>query len=154
MFKYIAEILAQFSTSQKIIALCLILFSVTIISIAPLVLRGNDDLKTEIQNKNKKISELEEELYEKHSRIREEQRKCTNEILEREKEFIDMLDHLRDRAKKDGDLITNTLNKQSHYTILDSTVAYLPAPPSTIIIKGDTRGIIEEIDEMKRKIKK
>jgi hypothetical protein len=154
MFKYIAEILAQFSTSQKIIALCLLLLSLTIITLVPILAKSDKDLRNEIEIKNKKISDLEIELYEKHSKIREEQRKCTNEILEREKEFIDMLDRLRDRAKRDGDLITNTINKESHYMILDSTVAYSPSPPRTIIIKGDMSGIINEIDEMKRKIKK
>jgi len=154
MFKYISEILAQFSTSQKIIALCLLLLSITIITLAPILIKSDKELKNEIEIKNKKISDLEIDLYEKHSRIREEQKKCTNEILEREKEFIDMLDRLRDRAKRDGDLITNTINKESHYMILDSTVAYSPSPPRTIIIKGDMSGIINEIDEMKRKIKK
>jgi molecular chaperone DnaK (HSP70) len=154
MFKYISEILAQFSTSQKIIALCLLLLSITIITLAPILIKSDKELKNEIEIKNKKISDLEIDLYEKHSRIREEQKKCTNEILKREKEFIDMLDRLRDRAKRDGDLITNTINKESHYMILDSTVAYSPAPPRTIIIKGDMNGMINEIDEMKRKIKK
>jgi hypothetical protein len=152
MFKYISEIIAQFSTPQKVIALSLILLSIVIITLGPSIIENKDELKDEITAKEDKIKALEEELNEKDMKIRESQKSCTNEILEREKEFISMLDYLRNRAKKDDNKIISQRNMES-LQIKDS-IMYSPSTQrSTIIVKNDMGDIINEIDKLKEKVK-
>ena len=111
MFKYISEIIAQFSTPQKVIALSLILLSIVIITIGPSMIESNEEMREEIDLKNDKIKALESELNEKDTKIRTEQKSCTNQILEREKEFIAMLDHLKNKAKSEDNKIISQTNK-------------------------------------------
>jgi hypothetical protein len=151
MFKYIADILAQFSTPQKVIALSLILLSIVIITLGPSIIENKEELKSEIETKDQKIRLLEKEIGEKDSKIRNEQKSCTNQIIEREKEFIAMLDYLKDKAKKDDNKILSTLNMES-LSKADSSSTTINNK-STIIVKNDMKNIIGEIDMMKKKIK-
>jgi hypothetical protein len=152
MFKYIAEILAQFSTPQKVIALSLILFSIVVITIGPSIIESKDELKEEVEAKTNKIKSLETELNEKDTKIREEQKSCTNEILEREKEFVTMLDYLKDKAKKEDNKILSQMNMETLKKVDSSSTSVRNT--STVIVKNDMKNIISEIEEMKRKLKK
>lgn len=149
MFRYISQIIAQFSTPQKIIALSLILLSIVIITIGPSLIDDKSELKDELLNKDQKIKELEIDLNHKDSLIRKEQSNCTNQIVEREKEFISMLDNLKDKAKKGDDKIIRQTNLES-FGKGDSLRAH---NTSTIIVKSDNTNIIKEIDLLKKKIK-
>ena len=156
MFKYIADILSQFSTPQKVIALSLILLSIVIITLGPSMIQSSDELKEEIVNKNAKIKTLEDELNKKDSTIRIEQKSCTNEILLREKEFIAMLDYLQNKAKKDNNKIISQTNMESIYVEkINDSLMYSPSPrgQSTIIVKNDMGNMITEIDKMRKKLK-
>lgn len=156
MFKYIADILSQFSTPQKVIALSLILLSIVIITLGPSMIQSSDELKEEIVNKNAKIKTLEDELNKKDSTIRIEQKSCTNEILVREKEFIAMLDYLQNKAKKDNNKIISQTNMESIYVEkINDSLMYSPSPrsQSTIIVKNDMGNMITEIDKMRKKLK-
>ncbi len=156
MFRYISEIIAQFSTPQKVIALSLILLSIVIITIGPSMIESNDELKEEIDAKTIKIKALESELNEKDTKIRSEQKSCTNQILEREKEFVAMLDYLQNKAKKDNNKIISQTNMEFFPVIsVSDSLLYSPGPPtqSTIIVKNDMGNIINEIDNLKKKIK-
>jgi len=148
MFRYIADIIAQFSASQKIIALLLILFSITIISVSPLLIQDKNEMIDEINKKNSKILILEKEIEDKDTKIRDGQKSCTNQIIEREKEFISMLDQLKNKALKEDNTVINQMNYES-YPIGDSTGN---RKSSTIIIKNDMKSMIKEIDIIKGKI--
>lgn len=156
MFRYISEIIAQFSTPQKVIALSLILLSIVIITIGPSMIESNDELKEEIDAKTIKIKALESELNEKDTKIRSEQKSCTNQILEREKEFVAMLDYLQNKAKKDNNKIISQTNMEFFPVIsVSDSLLYSPEPPtqSTIIVKNDMGNMITEIDKMRKKLK-
>jgi hypothetical protein len=155
MFRYISQIIAQFSTPQKIIALSLILLSIVIITVAPSLIDDKSELEDEIVTKNEKIKELEINLNHKDSLIRREQKNCTNQIIEREKEFISMLDYLSNKAKRDNNKVISQTNMESFpiKVMRDSVLTSTPSHSSTIIVKNDTRNIINEIDKIKEKIK-
>jgi hypothetical protein len=155
MFRYISQIIAQFSTPQKIIALSLILLSIVIITVAPSLIDDKSELEDEIVTKNEKIKELEINLNHKDSLIRREQKNCTNQIIEREKEFISMLDYLSNKAKRDNNKVISQTNTESFpiKVMRDSVLTSTPSHSSTIIVKNDTRNIINEIDKIKEKIK-
>lgn len=156
MFKYISDIIAQFSTPQKIIALSMILLSIVIISIAPSLIDDKADLKNEITEKKSKIKILEDDLRYKDSLIRNEQKNCTDQILQREKEFISMLDYLSNKAKKEDNKIISQTNMESFPVIIQNpdSISYYPSPQTTsIIVKNDMGNIINEIEKVKKKVK-
>jgi len=62
MFKYISEILSKFTQGQRIIALLLLLFSITLIAIGPKIVESfthsTDELEIRVQSQNTQIIEL------------------------------------------------------------------------------------------------
>lgn len=149
MFKYISQIIAQFSTPQKVIALSLILLSIVIITVAPLMIEDKSELSEEIELKTTKIRELQGDLNYKDSLIRNEQMKCTNQIVEREKQFISLLDELKNKAKDDDNRIIRQTNLEA-YSYGDSLK---PSKASSIIVKTDNSDIIRQIELIKEKLK-
>jgi len=66
MFKYISEILGKFSMGQRIIALLLLLLTITIISITPSILdaftQDNTELSEKIEKQSSEIKTLNIEI--------------------------------------------------------------------------------------------
>lgn len=99
MFKYISKILSQFTPAQRIIALMLLLLSIIIITIAPSFISAitldREELMKDLENKETRIRNLEAETDTLSYKIRYNQRLCTDQIAQREEEFILMLDQLK-----------------------------------------------------------
>jgi hypothetical protein len=123
-----------------------------VITIGPSIIESKDELKEEIETKTNKIRSLENELNKKDTKIREERKSCTNQILEREKEFVTMLDYLKDKAKKEDNKILSQMNMETLKKVDSSATSVRNT--STVIIKNDMKNIISEIEEIKRKLKK
>lgn len=98
MFKYITEILSQFNVGQRVFVLFQLLFFISLIYLIPKLIDtynpSNDKLETKITNLEEKINYLEIENDDKSSLIRQIRLDCTNQIVEREQEFIQMLTDL------------------------------------------------------------
>ena len=103
-FKYIAEIIAQFSKSQRIIALLLLLLTITIIFIVPKLINAftHDDtsLNNRIETQKKLIGILNRDSDSLNNVIRKNQLECTNQIIARESEILNKISHVTDLAKK------------------------------------------------------
>jgi hypothetical protein len=159
MFKYISEIISQFSTPQKVIALSLVLFSIVIITISPSLIGAitmdRKDLNKSIEDKKEIIRVLEEELKVKNLLIIDNGRSCTNEILKREEEFITMLGQikgdLRKRDVKEEPIIYESYRRSTD----DSTMQMILPSPQVIQVKKDPdlKGVINKIEMMEKKIK-
>jgi hypothetical protein len=104
MFKYISEILKQFTRAQKTLALLMLLFSITIITIAPSLISALTvdckDLKEENARNSSRIQILENQVDTLNAKIRRERNDCGDNAYQREKEFYAMLEDLRKDAKK------------------------------------------------------
>jgi hypothetical protein len=171
MFKYISKILAQFSTPQKIVALSMLLLAIVIITIAPSLISSitldRDELDSEIKKQDLKIEKLESDVDSLESSIRRNEKECTNQIVFREEEFLQMLDQLK------GDIRSNNKNTEERivrlntistgkkiYPVGDSSVSMMlvqEAPREEKVIvykKPQISSTISMIDEMKKKIKK
>jgi hypothetical protein len=171
MFKYISKILAQFSTPQKIVALSMLLLAIVIISIAPSFISSitldRDELDSEIKKQDVKIEKLESDVDSLESSIRRNEKECTNQIVFREEEFLQMLDQLKgdirsnNRNTEERIVRLNTISKEKRiYTVGDSSVSMMLVPESPreekVIVYKKPRisSTISMIDEMKKKIKK
>ena len=159
MFKYISEIISQFSTPQKVIALSLVLLSIVIITISPSLIGAitmdRKDLNKSIEDKKEIIRTLEEELKAKNLLIIDNGRSCTNEILKREQEFIGMLGQikgdLRKRDVKEEPIIYESYRRSTD----DSTMQMILPSPQVIQVRKDPdlKGVINKIEMMEKKIK-
>lgn len=132
MFKYISEILKQFTAAQKTLALLMLLLSIILMTLGPKMIDAmsidNTEYKSKVDRQTVEITNLQMTVDSLDAKIRNGQRQCTNEIAQREAEFIAMLDELK------GDM-----NKTSTSRIVKKTV--VPVRESYRdyeIIQGDT----------------
>jgi hypothetical protein len=170
MFKYISKILAQFSTPQKIVALSMLLLAIVIISIAPSIISSvtldRDELNSEIKRQGTKIKNLEIHADSLEYKIRKSGMECTNQIVLREEEFLEMLENLKGDLRnhnnmEDRIVRLNTVSKEKRiYPVGDSSVSMMmvreePRQEKVIIYKKpQISSTLSLIDEMKKKIKK
>jgi hypothetical protein len=157
MFKYISEILSQFTRTQRIMALLMVLTTITIISLAPSLISSitmdRHELENKITKQTERISSLENLVDTLDQKIRESQRSCTQELFTREEEFIKMLDDIKSEAYKCR--TTNTTTKMLIRTEESDgepvmKMQQMPTPEP----KTDISPILRKIDKMKRDIKK
>jgi len=157
MFKYISEILSQFTRTQRIMALIMVLTTITIISLAPSLISSitmdRHELEDKITKQTERISSLENLVDTLDQKIRENQRSCTQELFTREEEFIKMLDDIKLEAYKCRE--SNTTAKMLIKTDESDgepvmKMQQIPIPES----KTDISPILRKIDKMKREIKK
>jgi hypothetical protein len=103
MFKYISEILAQFTKTQRIMALLMVLLAIVIITLTPSIitaLESNSDvLKKQIARQNSRIENLENQIDTMDAKLRSQEMKCTDQIYTRETEFVQMLEDLKHDIK-------------------------------------------------------
>jgi hypothetical protein len=157
--------------SQKIVALSMLLLSITTIIIAPSlissIILNRDELNSEIENQNIKIKELKSDIDSLEYKIRKNEKECTNQILLREEEFLQMLDQLKDDIKinnkntEERIVRINTIQTEKNiYSVNDTTVSMMfiqePTSEEKVIVykKPQISSTISMIDEMKKKIKK
>ena len=160
MFKYISEILSQFSKTQRVMALLMVLTTITIITIGPSLIDSittdRKELELKITKQTERITLLENQVDTLDSKIRESQKSCTQEICARENEFIQMLDEIRAEAFKYRVSKRNnvsammrvkidTINKHGDYELDEPIIE-----PG---VKVDISLILTKIDNMKKKIK-
>lgn len=159
MFKYISEILSQFTKTQRVMALLMVLTTITIITIGPSLIDSittdKEELELKITKQTQRITSLENHIDTLDFEIRESQKSCTQEIYARENEFIQMLDEIRAEAFNYRVKKTNvsammrvridTINKHGDYELDDPIIE-----PE---VKVDISPILSKIDKMKKKIK-
>jgi len=161
MFKYISEILSQFSKTQRVMALLMVLTTITIITIGPSLIDSvttdRKELEDKITNQSNRIKILENQVDTLDSKIRAGQRSCTQEIWARENEFIQMLDEIRAEAfrykvsTKTSDVVVN--RKKSTGDDENVMMMEQPRQESKPEVKVDISPILSKIDKMKKSIK-
>jgi hypothetical protein len=162
MFKYISEILSQFSKTQRVMALLMVLTTITIITIGPSLIDSMTTDKVELELKitkqTERITLLENHIDTLDWQIRESQKSCTQEIWARENEFIQMLDEIRAEAfrykvstKTNENVVVN--RKKSTGDDENVMMMEMPRQESKTEVKVDISPILSKIDKMKKKIK-
>jgi hypothetical protein len=138
-------------------ALIMILTTITIISLAPSLISSitidRHELESKITKQTERISFLENLVDTLDQKVREGQRSCTQELFQRESEFIKMLDEIRAEAYK-----CKSVDKSPKMIVIDDGYdeelmkkMKSETKPET---KTDISPILRKIDKMKREIKK
>ena len=160
MFKYISEILSQFSKTQRVMALLMVLTTITIISIGPTLIDSittdRKELELKIIKQTERINSLENHTDTLDWQIRESQKSCTQEIYARENEFIQMLDEIRIEAfkykvsTKTNNVVVNRKKSNDDENVM---MMETPKQETKTEVKVDISPILSKIDKMKKKIK-
>ena len=160
-FKYLSDILAQFTKTQRIFALLMLLLAGIILYLGkPIIDAISTDcdeltLRTEITEKRLQV--LETELDSAERIIIKNQRECTNDISARETEFRQMLDDLSREAKKHKKISETPQRnlEMSYYDPNDTNVvSAMVIPPKKRIIVEDFSWIDDKIEGYKKKLSK
>ena len=164
MFKYISEILSQFTKTQKTMALLMVLTAITIITIGPSLINSittdRKELEDKITKQGERINSLENLTDTLTLKVRESQRSCTEELFTRENEFIKMLDEIRAEAFKykvstkcsEPKLLVKSKSDED----TDEDEVMMMSKPETTKkteVKVDISPILNKIDRMKKTIK-
>ena len=160
MFKYISEILSQFSKTQRVMALLMVLTTITIISIGPTLIDSittdRKELELKIIKQTERINLLENHTDTLDWQIRESQKSCTQEIYARENEFIQMIDEIRIEAfkykvsTKTNNVVVNRKKSNDDENVM---MMETPKQETKTEVKVDISPILSKIDKMKKKIK-
>ena len=154
MFKYISEILSQFTKTQRVMALLMVLTTITIITIGPSLIDSittdRKELELKITKQTDRISSLENHIDTLDFEIRQNQRSCTQQLYSREEEFIKMLDEIRAEAFKSR--LSKHKNRSNAMMRFNDTINSKPINHIETEVKVDMRSILNKIDEMKKKI--
>lgn len=148
MFKYISEILSQFTKTQRVMALLMVLTTITITTIGPSLINSittdRTELELKITKQTERINSLENHIDTLDFEIRESQKSCTQEIYARENEFIQMLDEIRAEAFK------YKVSKRNNASTMTRVKIDTITKP---VVRVDISPILSKIDKMKKKIK-
>jgi hypothetical protein len=158
-FRQIPEILSQFTKAQKILALVLLLFSIIIIVVSPSLISAitldREELTNSINDKDIKINRLNSQINSLDSTIRSNQKYCTNTIIERETEFVQMLEDLKKDAKKMDNILSRKIEKNSTpLYVIEDTLAPLAKQMLREEPLPQVNGLlVDKIGKMQEKIK-
>ena len=159
MFKYISQILSQFTKTQRAIALLMLLTSITIITIGPKLIDSitldRKELEEKITKQEARIKSLENTTDTLNLKIRQNQKSCTQELFNREEEFIKMLDEIRREAFKYKVSTKYNEIRPTNHSNGDENVMMMPSPQvREPEVKVDISPILKKIDNMKKSIKR
>lgn len=104
MFKYISQILNKFTQGQRILALCILLLSITFITVGPKIVSSltydDTELKAQLNEKTNEINQLRKEVSNLNLQVQETQIECTDRVFQREQEILKMIEDLQNSAAK------------------------------------------------------
>jgi hypothetical protein len=109
MFKYISSILEKFSKPQRIMALLLLLLTITIISVGPSITKNLksscDELKLRIKSQEEQITELTIRVNQRNKEVLDNQKECTEQLILKEKEIVAEVDKIINEQQNHKHLI-------------------------------------------------
>lgn len=106
MFKYISGILKTISPGQRLVALSILLLSITLIAIGPKIVnsftRDTEELNNKINLQKSEINELTIRVKELNKQVIDNQRECTNSIISKERELLTAISEIENEFRKSG----------------------------------------------------
>lgn len=150
MFKYISEILAQFTAPQRVLALLLVLLSIVIITLGPSfidsITLNQEEFQSEIDKQKKLNAQFKNEIDTLTLQIIRNQKKCTDDIIARELEIMEEIENLKRR-------IANTPMVESReLRIVSPSDSVAPSAPVRIV-DPRPKMMMDGLNVIQRKIK-
>lgn len=134
MFKYIGDILKQFTSTQRLIALLILLISITIIMVGPKLVesfktdkKDYEQLVVSLRNRNTTLTTENEDL---SNQILINRRECRIKLVEKENEIIEVLSKIENNLNRNRHLqkvttdtfvVNDSITKISSVRVLEPT---------------------------------
>jgi len=154
MFNSIGEILSKFTPQQRIIALLLVLFTITTISLGPSLIESltpppPTEYQAIVEEQNKKIQSLSSEVIRLNDEVVSGNQECTNKIINREREIAIYIEDLIRMGK--GSMGKNQLVKRTEtYNGMDTILMSSPM----IIEDNDMERMVTGLQTLKSSLVK
>lgn len=95
MFSNIAEILKSFTPAQRITALLILVFTITLISLGPKMIDANTntcaELETRVKSQEVQITELTERVQQLNTELIQGQQQCTDNLIQKQQEIMGLI---------------------------------------------------------------
>ena len=128
MLKYVSGILKTISPAQRLIALCILILAIVVMTIGPRVVdsftKDTEELKNKVAMQKSEIVELTGRVNELNKQVLENQRECTNSLIAKEKEILDIVVEIEKYA------VQNKIHAYSEGRAINP-----PAPTNTQMLK-------------------
>ena len=134
MFKYVGDILKQFTSTQRLIALLILLISITIIMVGPKLVesfktdkKDYEQLVVSLRNRNTTLTTENEDL---SNQILINRRECRIKLVEKENEIIEVLSKIENNLNRNRHLqkvttdtfvVNDSITKISSVRVLEPT---------------------------------
>lgn len=141
MFKYVSEILSQFTQTQRILVLLFLLLSIITLYLGPTYLNtvtlDNDELNTELNNQKTINFKFKNSIDSLNQKLIDNQINCTNKIIERETEILGLIDGITRKmnSTKMGYRTVNKTNVSDTSDVIVSEVVIVSDPRPEIMMK-------------------
>lgn len=141
MFKYLSNILSTITPGQRLIALCVLLLSIVIITLGPRLIdattKDTEELTTKINLQRVEIKDLSDQIKKLNDQLVSNESECTNRLIDKERRILTVIDELeRDLAPK-----PTVRRLESYRMIQDSTMAMMMPPPEPAQPQDNSRAI-------------
>jgi septal ring factor EnvC (AmiA/AmiB activator) len=149
MFKYLSNILSTITPGQRLIALCVLLLSIVIITLGPNLIdattKDTEELTTKINLQRVEIKDLSDQIKKLNDQLVSNESECTNRLIDKERRILTVIDELeRDLAPKP------TVRHQANYRMIqDSTMAMMMPPPPEQAQPQDNSRAIKKLKNLK-----
>lgn len=163
MFKYIKEILSQISPSQRLFALVILLFSISLILIGPRIVESlthtDEELMAITTRQRDQIIQLNTELSQLNLEMIKNKTECTNLVIGREKEILKMIEDLQ-RGVNNRDFFGRVEREpasgsgSNYHVVNGDTIRIAMSPPPRQVEDDRIPMMMDGLDKIKNKLKK
>lgn len=149
MFKYLSNILSTITPGQRLIALCVLLLSIVIITLGPNLIdattKDTEELTTKINLQRVEIKDLSDQIKKLNDQLVSNESECTNRLIDKERRILTVIDELeRDLEPRP------TVKHQANYRMIqDSTMAMMMPPPPEPAQPQDNSRAIKKLKNLK-----
>lgn len=162
MFKYVSNILKTISPAQRVMALSMLLVSITLIAIGPKIVNSftqdTEELKNKVELQRQEIDALTLRVSELNKQVIDNQTQCTNEIVSRQREMLAMITEIEAEALKTGPRKLNVT--QERYATNnggengEERMMMMPAPAQVIEVPVVNPKMVSLVKKFKKDIQK
>jgi TolA-binding protein len=163
MFNYISQILKNFTSSQRILALLILVTSIVTITLGPSFINSNtntcDELTIRLKSQEQQIIELNQRVNELNSQLLTGQKECTDNLISKQKEIMDIVNGMIkevESSNKQTIVKTNETRKTTMKIIDDGnqstgevSAMMIKEPETKVIIVKDNTEMIKKLKTMK-----
>jgi septal ring factor EnvC (AmiA/AmiB activator) len=154
MFKHLSNILSTITPGQRLIALCFLLFTIVIITVAPNLIdattKDTEELTIKIDRQRTEIKDLSDQIQKLNDQLILNESECTNRLIDKQRQILTVIDQLeRDLAP------SQPVRRVSSYRMIhDSTVAMMMPPPPEQMPQQDNSKALSRLKTLKRDLSK